>query len=151
MKFHIGQIYRLLEENAFIKNMQDFYQHKTAVDKAKESRVWFVQFLLVLALGTAFLSQPKNKTRPPGAKFFERAMSLMPDHGYLWRDGLMAIDVLALAGLYLYCIDHRESAHVYVSDPQHYVETIEEKKNRLTHRYLDLSSYSNSSARGTTH
>jgi proline utilization trans-activator len=114
VKFHIGQIYRLLDEGAFIANMEEFYSHNSAVEKANECRLWFVQFLLVLSLGKAFLSQSKNRKEPPGAKFFKRAMSLMPDHGSLWRDSLMAIDLLALAGLYLFSIDHRESGHVYV-------------------------------------
>ncbi|KAF7595575.1 hypothetical protein BBP40_005610 [Aspergillus hancockii] len=41
-------------------------------------------------------------------------MSLMPDHASLWKDSLLASETLALAGLYLYSIDHRESAHVYI-------------------------------------
>jgi proline utilization trans-activator len=115
VKFHIGPIYRLLDESTFLSNLDEFYgNNPAAAEKASESRLWFVQFLLILTLGKALLSQSKSAGGPPGAKLFKRAMSLMPDHGYLWRDGLMAIDVLALAGLYLYCIDHRESAHVYV-------------------------------------
>jgi proline utilization trans-activator len=115
VKFHIGQIYRLFDDDAFIANMEEFYGDNAAVEKANECRLWFVQFLVVLSLGKAFLSQSKSRTEPPGAKFFTRAMSLMPDHGSLWKDSLIAIDVLALAGLYLFSIDHRESGHVYVS------------------------------------
>ncbi|PYH76783.1 hypothetical protein BO82DRAFT_436379 [Aspergillus uvarum CBS 121591] len=40
-------------------------------------------------------------------------MSLMPDHASLWKDSLLlAIEVPALASLYLYSIDQRESAHI---------------------------------------
>lgn len=95
--------------------MEDFYRHSSPVDKADGSRLWFVQFLLVLALGKALLSQSKNKRDPPAARLFTRAMSLMPDHGEMWKNSLMAIDVLCLTALYLYSIDHRESANVYVS------------------------------------
>ncbi|RSL74474.1 hypothetical protein CEP52_004905 [Fusarium oligoseptatum] len=38
----------------------------------------------------------------------------MPDHTALWKDSLLAIEVLAMAGLYLYSIDERESAHVFL-------------------------------------
>lgn len=117
VKFHIGQVYRLLDEVDFITNMDEFYGHSAPAEKVNECRLWYVQFLLILSLGKAFLSQSKNRTDPPGSKYFVRAMSLMPDHGCLWKDSLMAIDVLALAGLYLYSIDHRESGHIYVRMP----------------------------------
>ena len=115
VKFHMGQIFRLLDDRAFLADMEDFYGHNNPAEKADHSRLWFVQFLLIVSLGKAFLSQSKNKRDPPAARFFTRAMSLMPDHGEMWKNSLMAIDVLCLAALYLYSIDHRESANVYVS------------------------------------
>ncbi|KAL5362581.1 Zn(II)2Cys6 transcription factor [Aspergillus floccosus] len=99
VKFHLNS-YRLFDEEAF---------------KAAESRLWFVQFLLILAFGDAFLLRTKSPQECPGSRYFTRAMSLMPDHAYLWKDSLSAIEVLGLAGLYLYAVDHRESAHVYVA------------------------------------
>lgn len=113
VKFHLGQSYRFFDEETFLNYIHEFY-YGNALKKATECRLWFVQFLLVLAFGNAFLQQSRNTKDPPGSKFFVRAMSLMPDHASLWRDGLLAVEVLALAGLYLYSIDHRESAHVYV-------------------------------------
>lgn len=111
VKFHLDQRYRLLDEDVFLPHIHEFY-YGNPVRKATECRLWFVQFLLVLAFGNAFLL--KSKDPPPGSKFFVRAMALMPEHEALWNDGLLAIEVLALAGLYLYSVDHRESAHVYV-------------------------------------
>ncbi|RAH71354.1 Zn(II)2Cys6 transcription factor [Aspergillus aculeatinus CBS 121060] len=114
VKFHLGQSYRFLDEATFVEHLQEFY-HGNAAEKAAASRLWFVQFLLVLSFGNAFLSSRcKCTTEPPGSKFFIRAMALMPDHASVWKDSLVAIEVLALAGLYLYSIDHRESAHVYL-------------------------------------
>ncbi|RAK73129.1 Zn(II)2Cys6 transcription factor [Aspergillus fijiensis CBS 313.89] len=114
VKFHLGQSYRFLDEATFVEHLQEFY-HGNAAEKAAASRLWFVQFLLVLSFGNAFLSSRcKCTTEPPGSKFFIRAMALMPDHASVWKDSLLAIEVLALAGLYLYSIDHRESAHVYL-------------------------------------
>lgn len=115
VKFHIGQIYHLLDESAFIAELECFYLNDDPVGVPGGSRLWFVQFLLIIALGKGLLSQAKNQSDPPGARFFTRAMSLMPDHGEMWKSSLMAIDVLCLAALYLYSIDHRESANVYVS------------------------------------
>ncbi|KZF24974.1 Zn(II)2Cys6 transcription factor [Xylona heveae TC161] len=113
VKFHLGQNYRFFDEEAFITHMQEFY-YGSAIKKATESRLWFVQFLLVLSFGKAFLSRSRNPRDPPGSKFFVRAMSLMPAHSSLFKDSLLAIEVLALAGLYFYSIDQRESAHLYV-------------------------------------
>lgn len=114
VKFHLGQHYRLFDEKDFIKNMQEFY-FGTPSEKATECRLWYVQFLIMLAFAKAFLAQSKGKEDPPGSNFFIRAMSLMPDITMLWKDSLLAIEVLALASLYLYSVDRRESAHVYVS------------------------------------
>ena len=115
VKFHLGGNYRFFDEEAFVNDIQEFYRGG-AVEKATKSRLWFVQFLLVLSFGKALLSRSKGAKDPPGSKFFVRAMSLMPDHASLWKDTcLLAVEVMALAGLYLYSIDHRESAHVYVS------------------------------------
>ncbi|KAE8420420.1 hypothetical protein BDV36DRAFT_281516 [Aspergillus pseudocaelatus] len=113
VKFHLGQSYRLYNEDEFIHNVREFYYGDSA-KFATEQRLWFIQFLLVLAFGTAFLHRSKRSKDPPGSKFFIRAMSLMPDHAPLWKGSLLAIEVLALAGLYLYSIDQRESAHIYV-------------------------------------
>lgn len=114
VKFHLGQKYRFFDEEALVKQIKDFY-YGGAAEKIACSRLWFVQFLLVLAFGKAFLSHKKGSKDPPGANYFVRAMSLMPDHATLWRESLLAIEVLALAGLYLYSIGQRESSHVHVS------------------------------------
>ncbi|KAI8669806.1 hypothetical protein NCS57_00796800 [Fusarium keratoplasticum] len=112
-KFHLGQTYRLFDEVEFENQIREFYAN--AQQKAVENRLWYVKFLLILAFGTAFhTSQPTLDNEPPGSKFFVRAMGLMPDHTALWKDSLLAIEVLAMAGLYLYSIDERESAHVYL-------------------------------------
>ncbi|BCR89890.1 Zn(II)2Cys6 transcription factor [Aspergillus chevalieri] len=115
VKFHLGQIYRFFDDDeAFVSHVREFYCGDAAT-KASECRLWFVQFLLVLAFGNAFLSRSSRNTKdPPGSKFFVRATSLMPDLASLWGDSLLAIEVLAMMGLYLYSIDHRESGHVYV-------------------------------------
>jgi proline utilization trans-activator len=116
VKFHIGQIYRLLDEKTFSANMEEFYQPGVSSAKAKEYPLWFIQFLLVMALGKAFLTQTANKTEPIGSKYFRRALALIPDQGSLWKDSVRAIEILALAALYLFSIDHRESGHSFVSN-----------------------------------
>lgn len=113
VKFHLGQSYRFFDEEQFVQNLNEFY-HGDPIRMASEQRLWFIQYLLVLSFGSAFLSRTKSDD-PPGSHFFVRAMSLMPNHTSLWKDSLLAIEVLAMVGLYLYSIDQRESAYIYVS------------------------------------
>ncbi|PWY87950.1 Zn(II)2Cys6 transcription factor [Aspergillus sclerotioniger CBS 115572] len=110
-KLHLGQTYRFLDEESFNAHILAFYDAKA--EKPAEPRMWFVQFLLILAFGKAFLSRP-NGHDPPGSKFFVRAMSHMPKSPSTGRDSLMVIETLALAALYLYSIDHRENAHMHI-------------------------------------
>ncbi|KAJ6002597.1 hypothetical protein N7451_005144, partial [Penicillium sp. IBT 35674x] len=113
VQFRLGQAYRFFEEDSFIKYLHRFYEIRPDA-KATEPRFLFVQFLLVLALGNAFISRPRNQTDPPGSKYFLRAMSAMPTNISTGKNSLFAIEALALVGLYLYAIDHREAAHVHV-------------------------------------
>ena len=116
VKFHLSENYGIIQEDTFLKHLHEFYT-QDGIGKAANNRLWFVQFLLVLAFGKAFLSRCRSIDEPPGASFFVRAMSIMPDISQLWKDSFLAIEVLSLAGLYLYSVDRRESAHVYVRMP----------------------------------
>jgi proline utilization trans-activator len=115
VRFHLGETYHLIEEESFLSELNDFY-FKSAAEKAASSRLWFVQFLIVLAFGNAFLLHSASTEKTPGSLFFSRAMALIPDHLTLWKDSILAVEVSALAGLYLYSVDKRESAHLYVSN-----------------------------------
>lgn len=113
VKFHLCQNFRLFDEEAFAAHIHEFYHD--APSKVEKSKLWFVQFLLVLAFGKAFLSTTKNSAEPPGASFFVRALSLMPSMVLFWEEPILAIEVHALIGLYLYAIDKRGPACLYVS------------------------------------
>ncbi|KAF9872457.1 hypothetical protein CkaCkLH20_09954 [Colletotrichum karsti] len=123
VKFHLGQTYRFFDDAEFESQIREFYSGHVA-QKAAESRLWFAKFLLVLAFGTAFHARPGHAESkdPPGGKFFMQAMSILPDNLQLWRDSLMATEVLAMIGLYLFSIDERESAHVYLGQAIHIAE-----------------------------
>lgn len=117
VKFHLGRAYRFFEDASFLSCMNEFYDGEARA-VATQHRFWFVQYLLMLAFGKAFLSRSRASKDPLGACYFTRAMSLMPDPAVFRRDSILAIELTALAGLYFYAIDHRESAHVYVGLPR---------------------------------
>ncbi|OTB00947.1 hypothetical protein M426DRAFT_225408 [Hypoxylon sp. CI-4A] len=113
VKFHLGQTYHLFDGAEIEQQIRDFYSNGNGLQVVVESRLWFVKFLIILAFGIAFQGSPTPNQEPPGAKFFTRAMSLLPDPTELWKSSLLAIETLALIALYLFSIDSRESAHIY--------------------------------------
>ncbi|GFF25162.1 LOW QUALITY PROTEIN: putative C6 transcription factor [Aspergillus udagawae] len=111
--FHFGHPYQLFDEEDFARNLEEFYNNASA--KVQESRLWYVQFLVVLAFGEALLAPVRRASNTASwTKYFSRAMSLLPDTTALWQDPLLAIEVLALIALYLHSVDMRDSAYCYI-------------------------------------
>ncbi|GIC86025.1 putative C6 transcription factor [Aspergillus udagawae] len=111
--FHFGHPYQLFDEEGFARNLEEFYNNASA--KVQESRLWYVQFLVVLAFGEALLAPVRRASNTASwTKYFSRAMSLLPDTTALWQDPLLAIEVLALIALYLHSVDMRDSAYCYI-------------------------------------
>lgn len=116
VKFHLSSLYRFFDEKEFLLNLYEFYDN--AQEKAQASRLWYVQFLMILAFGEAFLTPVKTSPNTAGwTRYFTRAMSLLPDITGLWKDPILAIEVLALIALYFHSVDMRDSAYCYVSAP----------------------------------
>jgi hypothetical protein len=113
VRFHFGHLYQLIDEDYFACNFDEFYHNASA--KVQESRLWYVQFLVVLAFGEALLAPVRRASNTASwTKYFSRAMSLLPDTTALWQDPLLGIEVLALIALYLHSVDMRDSAYCYV-------------------------------------
>jgi len=117
VKFHLSPMYRFFDEKDFLCNLYEFYDN--APVKAQESRLWYIQFLMVLAFGEAFLTPVRTAENTENwTRFFTRAMSLLPDITGLWQDPILAIEVLALIALYFHSVDIRDTAYCYVSVPK---------------------------------
>ncbi|XHG07843.1 hypothetical protein AWENTII_010975 [Aspergillus wentii] len=113
VKFHLGHLYRLFDEEEFLRNLHEFYED--AAGKVNECRLWYVQFLVILAFGEAFLAPIRTTSNTSTwTKFFTRAMSLLPDITALWREPILAIEVLAMVALYFHSVDIRDSAYCYI-------------------------------------
>ncbi|KAK0642688.1 hypothetical protein DIS24_g8788 [Lasiodiplodia hormozganensis] len=111
VKFHLGQVLRLFDEEECAAQIEQFYQDPRK--KIEESRLWYIQLLLILAFGKALVSPGPKSHSPAGFEFFARAMSIMPDAPDVRADRVLAVEVLALVALYLYCGDMKESAYAY--------------------------------------
>ncbi|KAK1148168.1 hypothetical protein N8T08_010812 [Aspergillus melleus] len=113
VQFHFGHLYRMFDETEFLRHLYGFYENAAA--KVQESRLWYIQFLVILAFGDAFLAPVRKANNTASwTKFFSRAMSLLPDTTGLWQEPTLAIEVLALIALYLHSIDMRDNSYCYI-------------------------------------
>ncbi|KAL4947206.1 cytochrome P450 [Aspergillus filifer] len=85
VRFPLGQAYRLFEEDSLVTHLHGFYDRRPD-SRASEPSFWFVQFLMVLALGNACFARPRNQNDPLGSKYFARAIVGYADK-YIHREG----------------------------------------------------------------
>ncbi|KAM0345903.1 hypothetical protein ACHAPU_005954 [Fusarium lateritium] len=109
VKFHCSWLYNLFDEDIFVEQFHHF--HKNVTVYARAEPLWFVHYLLVLALGKAFVVQSTKSRRPPGGDFFIQAMKLMPDFSFFECGIIDKMQVLCCAALYLQCVDCIQQAH----------------------------------------
>lgn len=114
VKFHVSQLYHLFDEEIFLQGLYAFYDSSSQAELV-QMRLWYCQYLLIIALGKAFLVRKNySEENPPGAEFFVRAMKLLPDVTELYQDALLSIEILCAISLCLQSFDHRNSAYTYI-------------------------------------
>ncbi|WYZ33991.1 hypothetical protein EsH8_I_000267 [Colletotrichum jinshuiense] len=111
-KFYLGAVFYLIDEPSFLKNLHELYENPAA--KASSSRLWYAQYLLILAFGKAFVVNSSSHAAPPGVQYATRAMSLLPDLSGLNPDSILSIQALALAAVYFQCLDMRLAAYQHI-------------------------------------
>ena len=116
VQFHIAQLYHLFDQKSFMNGLYQFYD--CTVPEPPKSKLWYIQYLLVISFGKSFLMQKTAKEPLSGVVFFARAMKLLPNIQGLYDDPLLSMEILCAASLYLQCLDHRNNAYVYVSGYQ---------------------------------
>lgn len=115
VKFYFGFLSFMIDEDAYLRNLHDFYKDPPA--KATAFRYWYAQYLLVLAFGKAFITHKNPSGTPPGHQYASRAMALLPDLSGMHEDPLTCIQALSLGAVYLQSIDMRRAAFQHVSRP----------------------------------
>ncbi|KAF2152900.1 hypothetical protein K461DRAFT_254853 [Myriangium duriaei CBS 260.36] len=111
VKFHCSQLYHLFDEQVFMREFTRFHDDPAAVER--DSPLWYIHYLLILAFGKAFVVRTGKGRHPPGGDLFVQAMKLLPEFTttFLCSDPVQAVEVLCCAALYLQCIDSRCAAH----------------------------------------
>ncbi|WPH03595.1 Hypothetical protein R9X50_00647700 [Acrodontium crateriforme] len=113
VSFHCGQLFHLFNDQDFMQKFSEF--HDPNADREDEKFVlWYIHYLLILALGKAFVVRVGQGRKPPGANLFSQAMKLIPDATYLYTDALQSVELLCCAALYLQCIDKRNAAYTLI-------------------------------------
>ncbi|KAK4072126.1 transcriptional regulator family: Fungal Specific TF [Trichoderma harzianum] len=114
VKFYLGPMYHLYDEDIFRQRLNDFYATGPWVEPPRSSRLWFIQYLLIMALGKALIMPGSSDKRPTGCDYVLGAIELLPDvHGY-YTDSILSVEILCCLSLYLQSIDHRNAAYNYI-------------------------------------
>ncbi|KAM5386674.1 hypothetical protein ACJZ2D_000637 [Fusarium nematophilum] len=111
-RFYLGPLASLIDEAEFLRHFGELYEDAPA--KAKSCRLWYAQYLLMLAFGKAFLSGRSADGSPPGYQYACRAMPLMPELAGIALDPVLSAQALTLAAIYFQSIDMRVAAFQHI-------------------------------------
>ncbi|RSL90143.1 hypothetical protein CEP52_014679 [Fusarium oligoseptatum] len=111
-RFYLGPLASLIDETEFIRHFRELYEDASA--KASSCKLWYAQYLLMLAFGKAFLSGKNADGSPPGYQYAARAMQLMPELAGIALDPVLSAQALTLAAIYFQSIDMRVAAFQHI-------------------------------------
>ncbi|KAJ4015789.1 hypothetical protein NW752_006711 [Fusarium irregulare] len=111
-RFYLGPLASLIDEAEFLQHFKELYQD--ASTKATSCRLWYAQYLLMIAFGKAFLGGKSVDGRPPGYQYAARAMPLMPELAGIALDPILSAQALTLAAIYFQSIDMRVAAYQHI-------------------------------------
>ncbi|KAE8154136.1 fungal-specific transcription factor domain-containing protein [Aspergillus avenaceus] len=112
VKFHAGQLFHLFDERSFMSSLYAFYENPEHHNVS--SGLWYIQFLLILAFGKAFVVQRSQGSRPSGCEFFVKALQLLPDVTQLCKESILATEIMCCMALYFQSLDYRIPAYNFI-------------------------------------
>ncbi|RGP66921.1 transcription factor [Fusarium sporotrichioides] len=111
-RFYLGPLASLIDEAEFLQHFKELYQD--ASTKAASCKLWYAQYLLMIAFGKAFLGGKSADGSPPGYQYAARAMPLMPELAGIALDPILSAQALTLAAIYFQSIDMRVAAYQHI-------------------------------------
>ncbi|QGI61050.1 hypothetical protein CEK27_005021 [Fusarium fujikuroi] len=111
-RFYLGPLASLIDEAEFLQHFKELYQDASA--KAVSCKLWYAQYLLMIAFGKAFLGGKSADGSPPGYQYAARAMPLMPELAGIALDPVLSAQALTLAAIYFQSIDMRVAAYQHI-------------------------------------
>lgn len=109
---YMGVTQHFLDNRAFTDNLTVFYRSARSRAQMRDS-LWYVQYLLILAMGK-LLDDRLGTTQPPGAEFFGEALRRLPSLHGLGGAGSIGVEILALTATYLQWVGKKHDAYLYV-------------------------------------
>ncbi|KAJ3544568.1 hypothetical protein NM208_g2983 [Fusarium decemcellulare] len=110
---NVGISQHLFDIRSFSDNLSRLYR-----DTGNETPIrglWFVQVLFVLAIGKLLRAVTDEDSEVPGVAFFNEAMKHLPPMSDMKKHGILGIEVVGLAALFLQVADRKDEAYLYAS------------------------------------
>ena len=109
----LGINQHFLDPRAFSDSLGLLYQSDSSRHRQMQS-MWFTEYLLVMAVAMLIGSPRGSSEKPPGNMYFAEAMRRLPPNYELGPHGIIAVEVMCLASLYLQWCDRKHDAYLYV-------------------------------------
>lgn len=110
--------------NQHFLDTRSFSDHLTLLFEGPGTRsaqmktTWFIQYLLVMAMGKLMDDDTATSSDLPGAAYFAEAMRRLPPLHKLGECGVTSVEILCLVTTYLQWCDRRHDAYLYVGSPE---------------------------------
>ncbi|KAH6981645.1 hypothetical protein BKA56DRAFT_719715, partial [Ilyonectria sp. MPI-CAGE-AT-0026] len=102
-----------IDPRNFSDSMILLYQSDATRERQKQT-IWFTEYLLVMSMGMLIGSPSNGSGNPPGNAYFAEALGRLPPLHQLGSQGIIAVEILCLASLYLQWCDRKHDAYVYI-------------------------------------
>ncbi|KAM0713407.1 hypothetical protein Q7P37_010369 [Cladosporium fusiforme] len=109
---YMGVTQHFLDDRAFVDNLILFFRSPRSQSQLRGS-LWYLQYLLILAMGK-LLDDTPGATLPPGAEYFAEALRRLPPLHELGAYGAIGVEILALIATYLQWVGKKQDAYLYV-------------------------------------
>lgn len=114
---HLGTVQHHVDPRDFTKRTALLYSDLGA--RGTSSGVFYLTFLLVMAIGELLQGSSEGNEELPGARYYQEALNRLPGFSALRNYGVVAVEIMSLIAFYLQCADSKEDAYVYVSRIRH--------------------------------
>jgi proline utilization trans-activator len=111
--FYIGETQHHFDTREFSDNLGLFFTNSPDV---AQQTPWFLEMLLVLAIGKLFSGDFDDHIEIPGSKLFNYVYANLPTLGELYTYGVLGVEILALVAVYLQNLNRKDEAYLHVCD-----------------------------------
>lgn len=114
----VGRVQHLFDPRSFSDRLtMEYTQSKF---RANSQDLWYIQVLMVFAVGELLSGTVNEEMRFPGEQFFLEAMNSLSSLCHIHAAGTQGIEVMGLIAFYLQCADRKDDAYIYVCIIHHY-------------------------------